>query len=469
MVDIARATSRNITERRQDRRAAEMQERDLFERRRRDRGIEAAAEQFGDMAYAPTVFGQAQGVQQRGIRFQNELDDRDRELRQGAMRNALALSARMQENGVPPQQQAERAAGFLSRMGYDEQTIGAATQAISSGEMPAAQVLESVFGEEQRRAEYSGLQEVAGPDGQRMFVREVVQPDGSRQFVDVQGNPVEGFSPYEAPRRQSTAQTWRPLSAAEREIYGVEGQGYQISSRGNIRRIPGTGEGSQSNLFSAESRARIATNLPSLKGAFDNMRRLYGEGITFRGGDDAVSQGRNVAATELERIPFVGDDLGRIVSTTDRAELSQAASAYESALLPILSGAAVTDSEARRTIRGSIPAPGDRPEIVAIKLAQMNAMNSVFERGLEGEDVNFSEVAAEMRAIEDEMRAELGLAEDESVADGASDAPFEAPRGTDRGTLQARASDLGVDYEDVLYTAEQEGLTPEQVLAELEG
>jgi hypothetical protein len=301
-----------------------------------------------------------------------------------------------------------------------------------------------------------------------MFVREVVQPDGSRQFVDVQGRPVSDFAPYEAPRRRSGGgQTWRPLTEREREVYGVEGQGYQISDRGNIRRIPGTAEGGTNNLFSAESRARIATNLPTLMGAFDNMRELYGEGVTFRGGDNAVAQGRNIFATELERIPVIGDDAARVVATTDRAELAQAAGAFEASLMPILSGAAVTDTEARRTIRGSIPTPGDRPEVVAIKLAQMRSMIEVFEKGLQGEEIDFSEVAAEMRAVEDEMRAELGLPEDESVADGVSGAPF-GEEETAARPLPERAQALGVEMSAVESTARRYGMTPEEVLDYLE-
>lgn len=201
-MDIALAAAQNARANRQDRRAAELQEREMFERQRRDRGIEAAAERFGDVAYAPTVFGQAQGVEQRGVRFQNEQEDRDRELRQQAMRNALALSSRWQDNGVPPQQQAQRAADWLGRMGYDEGTIEQATAQIGSGEVPAAQALEALFGEEQRRAQYDDFMTVAGPDGEPMYVREVVQPDGSRMFVDTQGNPVDDFGVYQEGQEQ---------------------------------------------------------------------------------------------------------------------------------------------------------------------------------------------------------------------------------------------------------------------------
>jgi hypothetical protein len=174
----------------------------MFEAERRDRGIEAAAEQFGDVAYAPTVFGQLRGMERNQIRFDNEMDDRARALRQEAQVNSLRLASMWENNGVPPAQQAERAAGFLGRMGYDEQTINDATQLIASGEVPPGQVLESLYGEEQRRAQYADFMTVAGPDGEPMYVREVVQPDGSRGFVDVQGNPVEGFGVYEEGNEQ---------------------------------------------------------------------------------------------------------------------------------------------------------------------------------------------------------------------------------------------------------------------------
>jgi hypothetical protein len=452
MVQIANATLQNIRANRADRRAEEEQERRRVVRGRQDAAFEQLQGEYGDIAGDPTLAGQLAGIERNEVEFDQAQEDRQRALRLQAAQNAYRLAARMGENGVPAAQQAERAGRILQSFGYGAEEVNAAIQPIVNGEATAADLLGSVFQEEQRQAEYGQLQAVRGPNGQEIYVREVVQPDGSRAFVDTQGNPVEGFSPYREPR-QSTGQTWETLDPEDPRAVraGISGRGYQISDRGNIRRIPGSeAAGGSSQLFGAEARARVATNLPTLVGAFDNMRGLIGEGVSFRGGADATEIGRNVGATIAEQfIPVIGDDIGRSLGSADRTRLRQAADAYEAALLPIMSGAAVTDTEARRTIRGSIPAPGDSPEILAIKLAQMNAMNTVFQQGLEGDDVDFTNVAENMRLMERQMRAEFGLPADESVADSASDAPFDQQ--DDAGSVPE-----GVDPADWEY------MTPEE-------
>lgn len=59
--------------------------------------------------------------------------------------------------------------------------------------------------------------------------------------------------------------------------------------------------------------------------------------------------------------------LARKVGGQDYQDYDQAAKSFESAFLPILSGAAVTPTEAQRLIRASLPALGDTPETLAKK------------------------------------------------------------------------------------------------------
>lgn len=59
--------------------------------------------------------------------------------------------------------------------------------------------------------------------------------------------------------------------------------------------------------------------------------------------------------------------LARWVGGQDFQDYDQAAKSFESAFLPIISGAAVTPSEAQRMLRASLPQLGDNPETLAAK------------------------------------------------------------------------------------------------------
>ena len=67
---------------------------------------------------------------------------------------------------------------------------------------------------------------------------------------------------------------------------------------------------------------------------------------------------------------FLGANTGAIarwVGGQDYQDYDQAAKSFESAFLPILSGAAVTPSEAQRMLRASLPQLGDTPETLEAK------------------------------------------------------------------------------------------------------
>lgn len=71
----------------------------------------------------------------------------------------------------------------------------------------------------------------------------------------------------------------------------------------------------------------------------------------------------------------------------------QAGASFESAFMPILSGAAVSPSEAARLIKASLPAPGDSPEILARK-AKNRAMMINGAAKLLGQPMPFPKVGA---------------------------------------------------------------------------
>lgn len=83
-------------------------------------------------------------------------------------------------------------------------------------------------------------------------------------------------------------------------------------------------------------------------------------------GDIGVSVGQN------DFYPFEG--VAKKVGGQDYQNYEQAASAFEAQLMPIMSGAAVSPSEARRQIKAALPALGDSPAILAQKAATREEM-----------------------------------------------------------------------------------------------
>lgn len=70
--------------------------------------------------------------------------------------------------------------------------------------------------------------------------------------------------------------------------------------------------------------------------------------------------------------PF--DDLAKTVGGQDYQDYTQAAATFESQLMPIMSGAAVSPSEAQRQIRAALPQLGDSPQTLAKKARMRQQM-----------------------------------------------------------------------------------------------
>lgn len=83
-------------------------------------------------------------------------------------------------------------------------------------------------------------------------------------------------------------------------------------------------------------------------------------------GDIGVSVGQN------DFYPFEGP--AKAIGGEDYQKYEQAAAGFEAQLMPIMSGAAVSPSEARRQIKAALPALGDSPAILAEKAATREEM-----------------------------------------------------------------------------------------------
>ena len=157
----------------------------------------------------------------------------------------------------------------------------------------------------------------------------------------------------------------------------------------------------------AEAMGRIAPNIAPLLAAQRQLQELERQGVTFTQGLGGVG------ATVAAGIPFVGGALERAIGSDDRDAMVRAVSQFEAAILPILSGAAVTDSEAQRYVRAQLPQPGDSARIRDLKAQARQGMIDVFQAAIRGEAVDFAAMDAAAARIEREMAAERQRQRDE--------------------------------------------------------
>jgi hypothetical protein len=125
----------------------------------------------------------------------------------------------------------------------------------------------------------------------------------------------------------------------------------------------------QQKAPSAETRTRLAIGLGP---AVEAQKNLYAAeqwkpGAANPRGNNPLGGFRGALADMID-----GDDnnagwLAKTVGGQRYQDENQAAKSFESAFLPILSGASVTASEAQRLIRASLPQRGDSPTTLAKK------------------------------------------------------------------------------------------------------
>lgn len=133
----------------------------------------------------------------------------------------------------------------------------------------------------------------------------------------------------------------------------------------------------QKNMF-AEEQWNQAAPLSSGSNPHDTKRGVVANMLA-----DQVGEKPNSVMTRFSKMAG-GDRYQRY---------NQASASFESAFMPILSGAAVSASEAARMIKAALPAPGDSPEILARK-AKNRAMMVNGAAKLLGEPMPFPKVGA---------------------------------------------------------------------------
>lgn len=175
---------------------------------------------------------------------------------------------------------------------------------------------------------------------------------------------------------------YRPVTPQEAQMYNLPGNGagFVMGTNGRPIRVGGGGS------FSPDQRARVEIGLDP---ALESVRLLdrIETGLTQRMWDALTPEQRQSRPRSSPRNTewgasivdaMDGDDntsaFARNLGGGNFQQATSAASAFESGMLPILSGAAVTDSEARRMIRAAIPQLGDGPAVLADKARRRHQM-----------------------------------------------------------------------------------------------
>lgn len=129
--------------------------------------------------------------------------------------------------------------------------------------------------------------------------------------------------------------------------------------------------GGKPQVQEASMRSRMDMGLAPMVTAHGRMTSTEAQGNPYsmtKRPDNAIAKmvgdiGITVGQNDLRPLAGVAKQLGG----QDFQSYEQAAAAFESQLMPIMSGAAVSPSEARRQIRAALPALGDSPETLSEK------------------------------------------------------------------------------------------------------
>lgn len=248
-------------------------------------------------------------------------------------------------------------------------------------------------------------QNVGVPAGFTGLARSAIDPNQQQQ------NIFEGQTIQETARSNRATEGLRGAEInISRGNLDISRQRLALEQEKAAREAALTAQGGQTQFkFGAEAMARAATGLPGIKAANQQLDELFSSGVRFNNapGRGPVEAARNVAASTIDALPFgLGNFAEKALGTDERDLLVRAASSYESVLLPILSGAAVTPSEAKRQLKAAIPQPGDSDAVLKAKADHRKVTEQIIEAGVSGRPVNLEALYESTRTIEELVAAE---------------------------------------------------------------
>jgi hypothetical protein len=144
-------------------------------------------------------------------------------------------------------------------------------------------------------------------------------------------------------------------------------------------------------LIGSEAMARVTSGLPNAIKAVEDLDRLVfrskGTPLSSEGYDPASDWG----AATIEAIPDFGllKGVARTVGGEDYQLFKDSYGSFEAAMLPIISGAAITESEGLRQMRALEIKPGDSEQTKTRKIAGMRSMVQGVELAARGDTAGF--------------------------------------------------------------------------------
>jgi len=286
-----------------------------------------------------------------------------------AQRNAAVLSnAATSLLGVPYEQRRARMqqlAPMIAPMGIsEEQILGFDPTDENLGNIRALQGQFSQYTDIERQGNaIIGIR----ADGRIDVLREEEpewQTNGTTPYRVMPGGQVQlgqGTIPHQPPAAMAWGPQGRPPSGFR---WSDDGQSLEAITGG-----PGD-PNARAMQFGPDQRARVAITYQGAAGAATQLDQMESQGYGL--GDDW-------GAVAVETMG--GGDPNSLASGAARAfggrdyqQYRSASSAFEASMLPILSGAAVTETEALRTIRAALPQVGDGAEVQADKSRRRRQM-----------------------------------------------------------------------------------------------
>jgi hypothetical protein len=180
-----------------------------------------------------------------------------------------------------------------------------------------------------------------------------------------------------------------------------EGTVAQISPK-NQMSITKDAPGAPKPLIGAESMPRVVANLPNMKNAVAELKDLMGN----RGTDAPKSErgryspGQDWGAKAIDAIPDFGllQPIAKAVGGQDYQRFNAAFKTFSGAILPILSGAAVSPSEKENILAAIEIRVGDSDPVAQSKLQQMENMTIGLEAAARGDIATFERMLDEAAA-----------------------------------------------------------------------
>jgi hypothetical protein len=322
------------------------------------------------MAGSQGNFEAAQGFQQRATTEQNTGIAR--------LRETLPVLARVGET-LAPLPEAERGAAaqrflpMLERMGIPPDQIP--EDAWTDQGLAQLRALSGLSRFEDIKTLDDGSVIGIGRDGSRTEIQGPSMTAGAptgHRFTDpsrTQLQRIPGWEP--ASGGAGGLATYSIMTPEEVQAAGLPPGSYQRNNANNqTTRIGATAGG-----FGPDQRARVAITLDPALEAAQTLERMEADAVQRQGTHGSNTPlGQDWGARMLEAVPWDGGTAARMAGGEDYNAYTSASSAFEAAMLPILSGAAVTESEAQRVVRAVLPRQGDTREVLLQKARRRRQM-----------------------------------------------------------------------------------------------